>query len=70
MVKRFCDRCKEELDYREMVELNIKPERTDNTGYLSIQICEKCANDFANMIDYECQRFKLGTVVTISKEAE
>lgn len=73
MERCFCDRCKKSLD-----EIPVK-----NNRYLEIRkpstlsydyemrktLCEECANDIMNIIDYECDRYKLESVVIVSKEA-
>jgi len=71
MLKRFCDRCKKEIDGLSR-SISISKERCllPEEELYKKEICEECANDFMNMIDYECGRYKLGTVTTISKEAE
>lgn len=65
---KFCDRCKRKIKYNEVNDVFIRNYVTD--CLLRKEICEECTNDIINMIKYECDRYKLDTVVTISKEAD
>ena len=65
---KFCDRCKRKIKYNEVSDVFIRNYVTD--CLLRKEICEECANDFINMIEYECGRYKLDTIVRVSKEAE
>ena len=65
---KFCDRCKRKIKYNEVNDVFIRNYATD--CLLRKEICEECTNDIINMIEYECDRYKLDTVVTISKEAD
>ena len=64
----FCDRCKRKINSDENNRLAIINYPTEKC-LLDKEMCEECANDIANMIEYECDRYKLDTVIRISKEA-
>lgn len=72
MKKRFCDRCKKELIDENIC--NIKISGNCVNGYFSKtildkEICEECAIDMTNIIDYECDRYVFRPTVIVSKEA-
>lgn len=74
----FCDRCKKRIEKGEITDsLKIEKGYSPNMITTSLlnhiamdkNICKNCTNDIMNIIDYECDRFKLDTMVTVSKEA-
>lgn len=72
MTKRFCDMCKKQLKVENVC--NIKISGNCLNGYycktiLDKEICEECAINMANAIDYECNRHILRPTVIVSKEA-
>ncbi|MDO4282371.1 MAG: hypothetical protein Q4D02_01930 [Clostridia bacterium] len=73
MLKRFCDRCKKEIPELNHEERNLSINECKKHTYkthIDKYLCEECMNDFINYIEYECNRYKLGSIVTISKEAD
>ena len=67
MFKSFCDRCKKEMGYLksyEIVHLKIEDSKeyalNDEKGieYNKI-LCPDCATDIMNIIDFECDGYKL-----------
>ena len=70
MLKRICDRCKLEIKEDEKMNHLYVDEYGKASYKKSIEICDSCMNDFVNMIEYECEIYKIDTVVTISKEAQ
>lgn len=73
MEKCFCDRCKKCMD-----EVPVKSNRIlkiEIPGMMKYEyemrkfLCKECANDIMNIIDYECDRYKLNSIVEVSKEA-
>ena len=73
MEKCFCDRCKkcmDEIPVKSNRILKIEKTGMINYGYeMRKFLCEECANDIMNMVDYECDRYKLEFVNLVSKEA-
>ncbi len=65
MFQRFCDRCKRKIKGIDVIDVSINSNKED----FHKEVCEECASDIMNLIEYECDRHKLDTVVTISKEA-
>lgn len=66
---KFCDRCKRKINSDENSKLTIINYSTGKY-LLDKEMCEECTNDIINMIEYECGRYKLDTVIKISKEVE
>ncbi len=56
MLKKLCDRCKKEIE-RSEGEVDFDS-YFYNIIYRKI-FCNKCAIDIMNVIDYECDRYKL-----------
>ena len=66
---KFCDRCKRKINSDEKNKLTIINYST--VGYLlDKEMCEECTNNIINMIECECDRYKLDTVIRISKEVK
>jgi len=68
---KFCDRCKKNIDnipLRSLFTLRIVKTNSD-ISEMRKTFCEECANDIMNLIDYECDRYRLDSVVVVSKEA-
>ena len=71
MNKVYCDRCKKDMGYLktyELVDLQIKDLKEyalNNEQGINYNktICPECAVDLMNIIDIECDRYKLITKV-------
>lgn len=71
MRKTYCDRCKKDLSnlkWSELVNLKIndlKEYAKDNEKCIDYNkvLCQSCATDLMNIIDIECDRYKLITKV-------
>lgn len=71
MNKTYCDRCKKDLDNLKSFELvnlkinDLKEYAKDNEKGINYSkvFCPSCAIDLMNIIDIECNRYKLITKV-------
>lgn len=69
MKKEYCDRCKEEFKEWPIYRIECKKENYSIERLnFSKKVCEKCMNELLNIIDYECNRYKLETKIVLNSE--